>query len=140
MALSTRIFPFLWKLIFMSTWKWIYVKMTLLMGSHFNSTESHFTKWLSQNESGFILQNENENVKMKMDSFHNETEMSSSSWRPKMTFAKWVRIHFAKWKWKHQNEFGFTKSHFYFAKWIENDFSAPTLKQKWVAGAIAQGF
>ena len=62
--------------------------MTLLMESHFHFTESHFTKLLSQNESGFILQNENENVRMKMDSFHNETEMSSSSWRPKMTFAK----------------------------------------------------
>ena len=36
----------------------------------------------------FILQNENENVRMEINSFHNETEMSSAGRGPKMTFAK----------------------------------------------------
>ena len=51
-------------------------------------------KWKSQNDYIAISRNENENVKMKMDSFHNENEMSPAGRGPQMTFAKWIRIHF----------------------------------------------
>ena len=64
--------------------------------------EMAFAKW-SRND----FANQNENVNMKTDSFQNENEMSSAGWRPKKTFAKWVMIHFAKWKWECQNGNGF---------------------------------
>ena len=45
--------------------------------------------------------------------FRNENEMSAAGWAHKMTFAKWTRIHFTKWKWEREMNPTWIQTHFH---------------------------
>ena len=117
MALSPRIFPFLWELIYVSKWKWLYTRMNLPMGTHFN-------------------------FKMRMTLYQNESANGNSfqfcrKSFSEMTFAKWVMIHFgwwqksfwSKWKWVSWPKWKCWNENKLILKWNWNDLCRPgTLK------------